>query len=423
MKSIFSKILSEYGQAKTQKLAGHPLASYIRKEAVQTLITDVGIETDIYKVSGSAGQGAWAQIPWLSVLDKSITSTPTHGYDIIYLFNADMSGVYLSLNQGWAHFENKYGVKLGSDYIKRIAGYWRRELASSLSDFETKSIDLKAEGKQRPRGYELGHICGIYYPADDLPEDFKMVSDLRNLIGVFRELKGKIGTQGFDQKNAEIIANSIVGHNLETEVSGTSNSEQNPGARKLEERNDTEDASLNDRLLSGAAAKLSLQQAPVALRSIREGEERIARKVDYEAKQHRQRKIGLLAEEAVIDYERRKLRLANRNDLAQKIVHESIEHGDGAGYDILSFTEEGEKLFIEVKATTGSIRESFFLSKNEVQFSGENAENYALYRVYNVSAQREAWGLYILYGDIRDSVELMSTTYMAHGVVSDLVQD
>lgn len=60
MKNIFSKILLEYGEAKTQKLAGHSLARYIRKESVEAMIEAASIDTDIYKVSGSAGQGAWA---------------------------------------------------------------------------------------------------------------------------------------------------------------------------------------------------------------------------------------------------------------------------------------------------------------------------------------------------------------------------
>ena len=419
MKNIFSKILLEYGEAKTQKLAGHSLARYIRKESVEAMIEAASIDTDIYKVSGSAGQGAWAQIPWISILDRSITSTPTHGYDIIYLFNADMSGVYLSLNQGWAHFENKYGVKLGGEYIKTIAKYWRRELASSLSDFETTEISLKAGGRQRPRGYELGHICGKYYSADDLPDGSKMVSDLRDLIGVFRELKGRIGPQGFDRKNAEIIADSIVEYDPASDVSGGEGSDQELKERILKDQSDEKDAGLNDRLLSGVPATLNLQQAPSALRSLRGNEARLGRKIDYESKQRRQMKIGLLAEKAVLDYERRRLKLANRNDLAQKIIHESIEHGDGVGYDILSFNENGEKLFIEVKATTGSIKEAFFLSRNEMLFSEKNAENYALYRVYNVSAQEKTWSLYVLYGDIRDSVELVPTTFIAQGSVAD----
>lgn len=417
MKDVFAKILSEYQDAKKEKFGGHPLAKFVREAAVNTMISEASIETDVYKVAGSPGQGAWAQIPWLSVLDKSVTPTPTHGYDIIYLFRADMSGVYLSLNQGWTYFKNTYGPKRGGKYIEEIAKYWREELSSSLSDFETEEINLMAGDKGLPRGYELGHICGVFYPADNLPDAAKMTSDLRNFIGVFRELKGKIGTQGFDKKNAEIIANSLIDSEAGSEnnelliTESNSKKETDAGGGALDDR-------LNERVLAGVPAGLKLQEPPASLRPVQKVRERVARKIDFESKQRRQKKIGLLGEEAVVAYERQRLTMANRPDLAQKVVHESSEHGDGSGYDVLSFTVEGEKLFIEVKATTGSIQERFFLSSNEVDFSRENADNYALYRVYDLSVDTDDWGLYVIYGSIEDTLELAPTSFLASGLIS-----
>ena len=165
-------------------------------------------------------------------------------------------------------------------------------------------------------------------------------------------------------------------------------------------------------------ASLKLQEPPASLRSVQKVRERVARNIDFESKQRRQKKIGLLGEEAVVAYERQRLTMANRPDLAQKVVHESLEHGDGSGYDVLSFTVEGEKLFIEVKATTGSIQERFLLSSNEVDFSRENADNYALYRVYDLSVDTDDWGLYIIYGSIEDTLELAPTSFLASGPVS-----
>ena len=55
--------------------------------------------------------------------------------------------------------------------------------------------------------------------------------------------------------------------------------------------------------------------------------------------------------------------------------------GDGLGYDILSFFMDGREKYIEVKSTTGPLKTSFYLSKNELGFLGEHKDDAFLYRV------------------------------------------
>jgi hypothetical protein len=40
---------------------------------------------------------------------------------------------------------------------------------------------------------------------------------------------------------------------------------------------------------------------------------------------------------------------ANRADLSAKVRHVAVEEGDGAGYDVLSYEEDGRELYVEVK--------------------------------------------------------------------------
>ncbi|MBK7638619.1 MAG: DUF3883 domain-containing protein [Bacteroidetes bacterium] len=54
----------------------------------------------------------------------------------------------------------------------------------------------------------------------------------------------------------------------------------------------------------------------------------------------------------------------NKIDLAEKVRHISIEIGDGAGYDILSYEFNGDAKFIEVK-TTQSNTKQFIITLNE----------------------------------------------------------
>jgi hypothetical protein len=58
------------------------------------------------------------------------------------------------------------------------------------------------------------------------------------------------------------------------------------------------------------------------------------------------------------------------------------EEGDGAGYDVRSFTPEGDERLLEVKTTNGSARTPFFLSRNELAVAKERSEDWRLYRVH-----------------------------------------
>ena len=42
---------------------------------------------DTYKVYGSVGSGNWSEIPWIGILDKSITTSTTKGYYLVILLD------------------------------------------------------------------------------------------------------------------------------------------------------------------------------------------------------------------------------------------------------------------------------------------------------------------------------------------------
>ncbi|MFN7265007.1 MAG: DUF3883 domain-containing protein, partial [Phenylobacterium sp.] len=67
----------------------------------------------------------------------------------------------------------------------------------------------------------------------------------------------------------------------------------------------------------------------------------------------RNRELGRAGEAMVLDFERHLLRRSGRRDLADQVRWTSEEDGDGAGYDISSFTPEGRPRLVEVKTTNG----------------------------------------------------------------------
>ena len=91
--------------------------------------------------------------------------------------------------------------------------------------------------------------------------------------------------------------------------------------------------------------------------------------------------IGLAGELYVLNYEKKILKDNNKIDLAEKVRHISIEIGDGAGYDILSYEFNGDTKFIEVKTTQSNTKQFIITLNEKSKMFGET--NYYLYHLTN----------------------------------------
>jgi hypothetical protein len=114
--------------------------------------------------------------------------------------------------------------------------------------------------------------------------------------------------------------------------------------------------------------------------------EEISRKVNYAEQNIKNANVGLLGEEFIFRYEVERLMLLNRSDLAERVYHVSKIEGDGKGYDIVSFNAEGEKIYIEVKTTTGGVSTQFYLTANEWNVI-DRTPTYIIYRVFDFNLE------------------------------------
>lgn len=137
----------------------------------------------------------------------------------------------------------------------------------------------------------------------------------------------------------------------------------------------------------------------------------IAKKFDVAGRDERNKILGRAGEQKVLDYEKFILRAAGRYDLAKKVHWVSEEDGDGAGYDIASYTTEGQERLIEVKTTNGWERTPFFISRNELEVADERRANWCLFRLWNFSREPKAFELY---PPLESHVSLMPTTFQAN---------
>lgn len=114
---------------------------------------------------------------------------------------------------------------------------------------------------------------------------------------------------------------------------------------------------------------------------------------------------GKLGEKIVKKYEKEKLFRLGKYGLANKVdiisqVDDKITH-DGDGYDVISFNEDGEEIYIEVKSsmTTSTNHVKFKISKKELDFingkvPGYDKEHTFIYYVTNMDKDK-------IKGDIR----------------------
>ncbi len=135
---------------------------------------------------------------------------------------------------------------------------------------------------------------------------------------------------------------------------------------------------------------------------------RVGIRRDYAAREARNTSLGFAGEELVVKFERQRLLKAGRVTLAEKVEHVSRTQGDGLGFDVLSFDEQGDERFIEVKTTTFAKETPFFASSAELKFARQNSQRFSLFRLFDF---RKAPKCFMMQGPIEIHCSLDPVTY------------
>lgn len=177
LRTGFLKIMNEYLEAKRDSFASHLLGSFVRREITKEIEKLTFIDKNQYTVTGSVGQGNWASVPWIAVLNKNITTSTQRGYYIVYLFSEDMQRLYLTLAQGVTETskEEMEGIK--------------REIreAITMSEKVKKDDDIFLGTSQKARGYADSTAAYISYSVQEMPGEEELVEDLREMIQYYEQ--------------------------------------------------------------------------------------------------------------------------------------------------------------------------------------------------------------------------------------------
>ena len=125
--------------------------------------------------------------------------------------------------------------------------------------------------------------------------------------------------------------------------------------------------------------------------------------------------VGEMGETLVLQYEQNRLEEIGLGHLVDRIEHSSKTVGDGLGYDIKSFNDRSEPIYIEVKTTIGGFWSNLIFTRNELDFMRQYSSHYVLYRVYHLDQQTESGELYTIegYPEIRDHFDFAPQTFVA----------
>ena len=183
----FQTALSEYGAARQTAFTGtHPINA-IFHSLVQRLQASTAVQKyPTLRTRFSTGQGNWARVPWIAVMDERITTSTQSGVYCVYLFREDGTGVYLTLAQGVTEPQRRLGAAAGKAELRTLANKVRASLGHLLAmGFSTADdIDLHT-GAGLGSDYETSTIAYKLYERDSVPDDQALFDDLAALVDAY----------------------------------------------------------------------------------------------------------------------------------------------------------------------------------------------------------------------------------------------
>lgn len=177
------------------------------KNQIPKKLEELLIDDNFY-TKGSIGNGQFASVPWIAIMDKRITKSTTKGIYIVFLFSEDGEKVYLTLNQGVTYFdEKKYNRSLVKEASKKIY--------EALQNPKSQPVMIELNSSTKlGQGYEKTTISGYEYSVNNIPSESRIVSDLGNLIKDYRQLVDLYIEKG---EEIDVFYDSILGGFVEDE--------------------------------------------------------------------------------------------------------------------------------------------------------------------------------------------------------------
>jgi 5-methylcytosine-specific restriction protein B len=166
------QVMENYLQAKRDSISKHPMAHLVTNEIPNTIKHFHFIDPERYIVEGSVGKGNWAAIPWIAVMDKTVTTSTQRGYYIVYLFSEDMKRVYLTFAQGVTETPKEEMLQIKEEIRQTIP----------MSENVKKDDEIELGESKKAKDYKLSVAAYISYTFEQMPSEEQLQHDLQQMI-------------------------------------------------------------------------------------------------------------------------------------------------------------------------------------------------------------------------------------------------
>ena len=315
------------------RLVDDSLRFYVTKDhrvyevLIKTVVSEIQslVDERIYKVKGSVGQSSLTGIPWLSVMDKHVTESTQEGFYISYLFSKNAKKLHLSIALGATQFEDLYGAnnkttdKIIQAKNQFVQNFNRHAPAES---FETMDLlDEKDTNFIREFSTTMTRIADYYEGGSFFTKSYDLVNpnfeedDLVNDLARYVDSYRKIVNDPASSVLLDVLAESV-----------------------FEETDQKKESDLNYELP---------EFNPIVLESQPKDTNKKRKTSSKPSKPSTpSKKVGDAGEKYVYEFEKNRLERLGLGDLAKKIVKQYEYLSFFPGYDIQSFYEQGNKIFI-----------------------------------------------------------------------------
>jgi hypothetical protein len=183
------------------------------------------------KVISHYGSSRSANVPWIVFNDNSGKGKDVR---VMFLFKADMSGVYLTINQGAGKIFSSTNPQ--SNYLHNLQEI-SCKLSSNFSGLvkfgfsDSRNVDL-SQFDLIAKSYEMGTVIHKYYSKQTLPQEHQLVSDVQNILDSYNSFVKSISKVDGEQAEHYILRTTNDG--VQTRFS-IEQGENNPVELDLEE--------------------------------------------------------------------------------------------------------------------------------------------------------------------------------------------
>jgi 5-methylcytosine-specific restriction protein B len=180
LRAALGRILAEYPVAKLAPFNGSHAIWTVFRGAEAALTSSQPVRDRVHLiVEAAAGKGNWSNIPWIALMDPAETTSVQQGVYCVYLFREDMSGVYLTFNQGVTALIKAEGLVSARKALRERAIQLRAYCTPAVSrgfDVAT-AIDLRSDGGLA-KEYVSSTVAHKLYERDKLPSAEELRLDL-----------------------------------------------------------------------------------------------------------------------------------------------------------------------------------------------------------------------------------------------------